>query len=92
MNPDQLTAAGFDPCLIVPGLHWPGDEFAPLYVRYLPTGPGLYAHCPLERPEEVVAFVGDWSRPLRYWQGPAQSLEQLLGQLGLDAAVLSRAA
>ena len=92
MTPDQLTAAGFRPVQIAPRLHWPGDAFAPLYVRHLPLGPSVYAHCPLERPNEVVAFVGDWTKPLRYWQGLAPTVGQLLRRLGLRASLPRRRA
>ena len=87
MTPEQLTAAGFQPCTESPGRNWPGDAFAPLYVRRLPAGRAIYVQCRLERPDEVLAFVGDWERPEHYCQGTISSLEQLLEQLQLGAAV-----
>ncbi len=86
MTPDQLTAAGFRPCATSPGPYWPGDDFAPLYVRRLPQGPAIYVYCPLERPEEVIAFVGDWNRPQHYCEGVVNTVEQLMSRLGLQAA------
>lgn len=83
MSPEQLTAAGFRPCE-APNPFWPGDIFAPLYMRRLPQGSTLYVHCPLEHPDEVLAFVGDWSRPLRYCRGVIGNMSQLLHQLGLE--------
>lgn len=89
MTPEQLTAAGFSPCATLPGPYWPGDTFAPLYVRRLVSGMIIYVQCPLERPDEVVAFVGDWARPQHYCQGQVRSVEQLLRQLGLEEAALA---
>ena len=86
MTPEQLTAAGFRPCATSPGPYWPGDAFAPLYMRYLSQGLAIYVYCPLERPEEVIAFVGDWNRPQRYCEGVVSSVEQLLSRLGLPMA------
>jgi hypothetical protein len=83
MTPEQLTAAGFLPCDPSPAPYWPGDAFTPLYVRHLPPGPAIYVYCPLERPDDVVAFVGDWARPDHYCEGRFTSIEQLLHQLGL---------
>lgn len=90
MTPDQLTAAGFRPCAHSPGSYWPGDAFAPLYVRELPAEPSLYVHCPLERPEEGISFIGDWSRPQCYWQGTVPNMEQLLLHLDLATSPLRR--
>ena len=88
MTPEQLTAAGFQLCASSPGPYWPGDAFAPLYVRSQGPGrPAIYVQCPLERPDEVVAFVGDWARPQHYCQGVVLNMEQLLQQLGLEEAV-----
>lgn len=88
MTPELLTAAGFRPCVKSPKPFWPGDEFAPLYMRRLAWGPALYVHCPLETPDEVVAFVGDWARPQRYCHGMIRTMEQLLRQLGFERGAL----
>jgi hypothetical protein len=89
MTPELLAAAGFRPCAKSPKPFWPGDEFAPLYMRRLSRGPAIYVHCPLERPEEVVAFVGDWDRPQRYCEGSIGSVEHLMHQLGFEMGVLA---
>lgn len=88
MTPEQLSAAGFSLCLEKPSPYWPGDAYAPLYVRRLPAGSAIYVQCRLERPDEVLAFVGDWARPEHYCQGTIRSLEQLLQQLNLEVAAL----
>lgn len=88
MTSEQLTAAGFILCTEKPGPHWPGNTFAPLYVRRLARGPAIYVQCRLERPNEVLAFVGDWARPEHYCQGSISSVEQLLDQLDLEATLL----
>lgn len=81
MTPQDFYNAGFSACLTPPAC-WqqePGHFFVrpqaqgTAYVRYL-SG----------EPDEIEAFVGDWSRPWLYWfcQGCRATLPQLLHRLG----------